>query len=195
MSETKKPFWKKWWVWVIGVILLIGIAGASGGDESTKPTATTPQSAEQNQESAKTEEAKPTTYKLNQEVKVGNLSYVASEIKKTTSIGNEFLNKKTEEQFVLVKVKVKNNDKEARTVDTNLFKVKDNQGREFAADAEADMYVNSNANFFLEQVNPGTSRSGYVVFEIPKDAKGLTMEVSSGLGWSGGDFAAINLGM
>lgn len=187
---------RKWLVGAIAAITVLVVAGCGESSTPTSATTSSNQPSGETQEAAKpSEEQKPVAFKLNQEAKAGNLSYVVTQAKKTKTVGNEFLNKKTEEQFVMVKVKVKNNDKESRTIDTNLFKIKDNQGREFSADVEADIYVNNNSSFFLEQVNPGTSRTGYIVFEIPKDAKGLTLEVSSGLGWSGGEYAIINLGM
>jgi len=186
--KIKTLFGGKWLICLIAILISLAVAGCGGSSTSTT-------SGSQPAEQKASEEAKPATYKLNQEVKVGNLSYIASEVKKAQTIGNEFLNKKTEGLFVIVKVKITNNDKESRTIDTNLFKAKDAQGREFSADPEADMYVNGDNSFFLEQVNPGTSRSGYVIFETPKDVKGLTMEVSSGLGWSGGEYASIDLGI
>lgn len=94
-----------------------------------------------------------------------------------------------------MKIKVTNNDKEARTVDTNLFKLFDAQGKEYSAMAEADLYVNSDSHFFLEKVNPGMSRSGYIVFEIPKNINGLKLQCSSGLGFSGGQDVLIDLGV
>jgi len=50
-TNSKKPWYKKWWVWVIVVIVIIGIGGASSGnktDITTKEdTAKTAPAAEQ----------------------------------------------------------------------------------------------------------------------------------------------------
>lgn len=187
-EKIKKPIYKRWWFWVVAVFIIVAVAGGGDNTDNNSSTAVAPVN-EQKQE-------QPVTFKVNQEAKVGNLSYVASDIKTATVIGsNPYLQKKTEEQFLLVKIKVTNNDKEARTIDTNLFKLFDTQGKEYSAMGEADLYVNNDSHFFLEQVNPGMSRSGFIVFEIPKGMQGLTLQCSSGLGFSGGENVRIDLGV
>jgi hypothetical protein len=96
-------------------------------------------------------------------------------------------------KFVIVQVTVLNNDKESRMVDGSMFKLVGSDGTEFSAYSEADMYINSDLGFFLEQVNPKMTRTGKIAFEVPADASGLQLEVSSGLGWSGGEYEVINL--
>jgi len=183
---ANKSIYKRWWFWLLCIIVIIIIVKACSGGQPTptpSPNSSTPQTST------------PQEYNLNNEVKAGNISYVVSEVKKSTKIGtNEFLQKTTENEYLSIKVKVTNNDKEARTIDTNLFKLKDAEGKEYSAMGEADIYVNTDNSFFLAQVNPGTSKSGYIVFEIPKNLKGLKLQVSSGLGWTGGQYQIINLG-
>lgn len=185
---VNKSIYRRWWFWLLCIIVIIILVQACSGGQSTPaptpaPNSSTPQTST------------PQEYKLNDEVKAGNIGYTASEVKRSTKIGqNQYLQKTTENEYLLIKVKVSNNDKETRTIDTSLFKLKDAEGKEYSAMAEADMYVNTDNSFFLAQVNPGTSKSGYIVFEIPKNLKGLKLQVSSGLGWSGGQYQIINLG-
>ncbi|MGE7649133.1 DUF4352 domain-containing protein [Peribacillus frigoritolerans] len=40
---------------------------------------------------------------------------------------------------------------------------------------------------FWKKVNPGLNRKGTNVFEIPSDVTDYKLEVSSGIGWSGGE--------
>ncbi|SMQ81270.1 hypothetical protein SAMN05444673_4224 [Bacillus sp. OV166] len=49
------------------------------------------------------------------------------------------------------------------------------------------------ANLFLEEVNPQMSRQGKFVVEVPADLCIYSLEVSSGLGWSGGKYETIKL--
>jgi hypothetical protein len=185
---ANKAIYKRWWFWLLCLLVIILLVKACSGDQPTpaptpSPNTSTPQTSPQEE------------YKLNDEVKAGNIAYIVSEVKKSTKIGqNEYLQKTTENEYLIVKVKVTNNDKDTRTVDTNLFKLKDAEGKEYSAMADADLYVNPNNSFFLAQVNPGTSKSGYIVFEIPKNLKDLKLQVSSGLGWTGGQYKIINLG-
>jgi len=80
-------------------------------------------------------------------------------------------------------------------VDSNMFKVKDEQGREFepTSDAEVMMVVDGMSDFFLQDINPGLSKAGKLVFELPTDVTSYTLEVSSGFGWSGGEYERIQL--
>lgn len=51
----------------------------------------------------------------------------------------------------------------------------------------------ADGNLFLEEVNPGLSREGQIVFEIPASVENYSLEVSSGLGWSGGEVKSVTL--
>lgn len=202
MSEAaKKPIWKRWWFWVLAVIV-IGAIGANSGENTSTETTTAPaqeQQKEQNsggQQEAKKEEKKEQVkvYKVGDVVPVEKFEYKVNSIKTAKKIGNEFMNKTTNGQFLIINVTIKNNDKEARIIDTSLFKIIDSQGREFEPLADGDVYVNENTSFFLEEVNPNLSRTGNIVFEMPKDAKGLKLEVNSGVGLAAGVTALIDLG-
>jgi uncharacterized lipoprotein YehR (DUF1307 family) len=179
---VNKVRYKHWLFYLLIIISIISVSACGNGQDTPGPD-------KENQKEPAGKE-----YSLDQEVNAGKLGYVVSEVKKDNKIGeNEFLQKTTENQFLLVKVKVTNNDQEARTIDTSLFKLNDSEGREYTAMADADLYVNEGSGFFLAQVNPGTSKSGYIVFETPQDISGLKLQVSSGLGWSGGEYEIINL--
>ncbi|WLD94415.1 DUF4352 domain-containing protein [Alkalihalobacillus sp. AL-G] len=93
---------------------------------------------------------------------------------------------------MIIDLKVTNNDKEARFIDTEMFRLVTADGTEYSADSEADMYVNEDIGFFLQEVNPKMSKSGKVVFEVPAEGD-FQLQVSSGFGWSGGEYQVINL--
>jgi hypothetical protein len=167
---------------IVLVVAIIGMS-VSGPHNNTAPT--TASKAQQSQ-----------VFKLNETATAGKLAYIVSEVKATKTIGtNQFLTKTTDNQYIVLKVKVTNNDNDARTIDTNLFSLTDGQGRKYSAMADADMYVNGQSSFFLQQVNPGTNASGYIVFETPPGITGLKLHCSSGLGLASGSEAVIDLGM
>jgi hypothetical protein len=56
------------------------------------------------------------------------------------------------------------------------------------------MYIPEGHQLFLESINPGMDRAGTVVFEIPKDAKGLQLSVGD-LDLFGGKQGLITLGI
>ncbi|CAG7651682.1 DUF4352 domain-containing protein [Paenibacillus allorhizosphaerae] len=205
--KIDKPFYKKWWFWVVAVIVVFVAIGNKPEDKTTpRNTVAEAVIAKQNADAEKAEKAKqaevkkeqqPVIAKLDEEVKAKNLSFVVSEPKITNVIGkNQFLQKKTENQYVVVKIKVTNNDKDARTIDSNMFKIKDSAGKEYSADSGADIYINESGNtFFLKKINPGLTASGHVVFEMPKDLKGLVITCDSGIGFMAGATAVVDLGI
>lgn len=151
---------------VVGLMVLGAIAGKDkdGGSTSTK------------QEGKK-------EYKMNQAVKVGNLDYMVVGVSKAKSVGNEYVKETAKGEFLIIKVKVTNNDKEGRIMDTNMFKLVEADGTTYDAHSMATMQKNNNAGFFLENVNPKLTAEGYVVFDVAKaDASNFKLQVSAGFG-------------
>ncbi|MCY1692481.1 DUF4352 domain-containing protein [Exiguobacterium sp. SL14] len=179
---------------VIGAVIL----GNLGDDEEQ---ATPEKKVEVKQEAVKSE-AKPVkatakqvkkTYGINDEVKVGKLTYVVNDIKMVDTLSNVLGEKKTSGQFLVIGLTILNGDKEERFVDSNMFKV--NVGdTEYSADTELDLYANEDGmGFFLETINPNIEKAGNIVFELPKQVKNPMLEVSSGFGWAGGQSKEIQL--
>ncbi|MBD3110149.1 DUF4352 domain-containing protein [Bacillus sp. AGMB 02131] len=174
---------------VFGVIIAFGIIASMLGDDETSS------SDKASTKSAATEEK---VYQVGEKVEAGKLAYEVTNISVTNEIAsdNEFVESAvTEGQFIIIDVTAYNNDSEARMVDSNMFKMKDDQGREFqpSSDSEVMMLVDGMMDFFLQDINPGLSKSGQLVFELPADATSYTLEVSSGFGWSGGEYEQIQL--
>lgn len=191
-KSNKKPFYKKWWVWVIAIII-IGAMASGGGDDETSSTTAEPTKDETSAKDVKKEKVK--TYKVGQEVSVQKLAYTVKGVEETDKITAQYLDPITSDsgKFVVVEVTFKNNDKEARTLDTEMFKVLGDDGTEYTANTDADFQLNGDNAMFLETVNPKATRTGKIAFEVPKDEKSYTLEVSGGLGWSGGKYAKIKL--
>ena len=178
---------------IFGVIIAIGIISSFGDEESSDSG-----SNESNKTEAKAEKEEAKVYQIGDKVEVGKLSYEVTNVSTTNEIksDNEFIESATTEgQFVIIDIKAYNNDSEARMVDSTMFKIKDDQDREFepTSDMDVAMVVDSMSDFFLQDINPGLSASGKVVFELPADVATYTLEVSSGFGWSGGEYESIKL--
>lgn len=165
---------------VIGII--IGIAG--GGDDNDTTPAT--------DGGTKQEEAKK-TFSVGQDVTVGEFTFNVIGVNETNKLTSVLGDKTTSGKFAIVEVSVKNNDNKARIVDGEMFRVKAG-GNEYEANVEYDVYVNEGGiGFFLQEINPGISKTGKMVFEIPADVASYDLQVSSGLGWSGGEYETIKL--
>ncbi|WP_428912116.1 DUF4352 domain-containing protein [Niallia sp. Krafla_26] len=192
MAKERKPIWKRWWFWIL-IIIIIGIASCGGGDEDT---GTEQQVEEQGDTSAKEEETKEELLSVGQPVKTGDFEYVVKGSSETNEIksDNQFIDSKTTTgKFIVVDYSVKNLDSEARMVDAGLFRIKSG-GNEFKPMQDGDiMMLLGDANLFLEEVNPQMSREGKIVFEVPADLATYDLQLSSGLGWSGGEYKTVKL--
>ncbi|WHY86981.1 DUF4352 domain-containing protein [Neobacillus novalis] len=195
---------------VVGVIIVLGVIGSmlDGGEEKSDKTSkeaattTTKTTSEtknkQTNETKQSEKPKVKAFVVGDIVKTGKLGYKVLNVETTKEIksDNQFIESvKTEGQFVVIDLEAFNYDKKARMVDSNMFKIKDDQGREFepTSDSNVMMVVKGAMDFFLQDINPGLSKKGKLVFELPQDAASYSLEVSSGFGWAGGEYEEINL--
>nr|WP_084699215.1 DUF4352 domain-containing protein [Actinoplanes globisporus] len=74
-------------------------------------------------------------------------------------------------------VSVKNIGDEARTFDGGAQKALDGNNVQYSNDGAAELYVNSGAQTFLEQINPGNTVKGTLVFDVPSGTKLTALEL------------------
>jgi hypothetical protein len=187
-DKVKKPIFKRWWFWVLAIIVIFAVS--NGGDDSAETTST---GSTETKAADKKEEKK--AFGLNQEVAVGKFAYTVKSVEEQKELKMEYMDTlKTDGKFVIIEVVVKNGDKEARMIDGEMFRLVEGDGTEYETTTDADMYINNgDIGFFLQEVNPKMSKTGKIAFEVPAEATDLQLQVSSGLGWSGGDYQVINL--
>jgi lipopolysaccharide export LptBFGC system permease protein LptF len=97
--------------------------------------------------------------------------------------------------YVVVKVKITNQDSEKRTFDSSMFTLKDSSDRTFDSffDYRFSYCLDDADSLFLEPCNPGLSKVGYVFFEIPKDLPSYNLNVDSGMLFAGGNTETVHL--
>ncbi len=153
----------------VGVLVLIGIIAAAtgGGDTATNKGA----SSNSNNSQTANEQPKETVAKLNESARDGKFEFTVASVEcGKPSVGtNEYLTKQAQGQFCLVNVTVKNIGNEAQTFDSSSQYLFDASEAKFSADGTASLYANPQGSTFLNQINPGNSVSGVLVFDLPKD--------------------------
>ncbi|MCR8939811.1 DUF4352 domain-containing protein [Brevibacillus laterosporus] len=174
-------------VTVIGVSVFM-MSGCGSAEVSKTGSAGAPVATDEK----KTEEA-PALAKIGDKVSVGQFEVIAKQTSTAKQVGNEFMNKKSQGTYILIDLEVKNLDKEARMIDSSMFKLVDSDGTTYDPDPEANLYVNQQNNFFLSNVNPKLSAKGKVVFDMPADAKELKLEVASGVAFAAKETVLIDL--
>lgn len=115
-------------------------------------------------------------------VKVGDVEYTVNSVEMATNVGGDF-GKNSNGVFVLVNVTVTNKGTKAITVDSNFFTLVKGE-TQFEVDGSAGIYANQDANFFLTQLNPESTVSGNVVFDVAEtiaNAPELQLQVQTGI--------------
>ncbi len=165
---------------------LFAVLAAGSGEDTTKTNSTSAKSdlVRKEKKNAKDKEKENKNAVAKEGISSNVLISVLSSDNKE-NIGDEYTKKKAQGVFKVVKIKITNNQKDAITIDSNSFKLIDDKGREFSHSLEGQMAISTSNNevetFFLKSLNPGLSIEGYIVFDIPKDAKGLYMKAHGGM--------------
>ena len=69
-------------------------------------------------------------------------------------------------KFIIVSVAIRNGQNTAITMDTNLFEIMDSSGNVYSA-SEKSMEVEPGSDLFLAKINPGVTKTGRIVFDVP----------------------------
>jgi Domain of unknown function (DUF4352) len=172
---------------LVGVLVLLGIVAAlagGGDDPGTAVDQASPTTAGTRGTTATTRATTKTTAtpapeapKIGTPVRDGKFEFVVRKVDcGKTRIGDQYVNTKAQGQFCLVHLKVTNIGKEAQTLDGSNQYLFGSGGQRFDADTEAAIYLDE-AQTFLEQINPGNTVNGIVVFDIPKSEKPTKIEL------------------
>ena len=74
---------------------------------------------------------------------------------------------KADGKFIIVSVAISNRQNTAITMNTSLFEILDSNGDVYSA-SEKSMEVGTSNDLFLAQINPGVTKTGLVVFDVPQ---------------------------
>ena len=191
IAKAKKPIFKKWWFWLIIVIVIAGAVGGGNKDKTKK--ADTEKTAKVETKESKTEKSSPKksekqVFGIGQDVTVGKVVYRVDSKEVADTVGNEYLNSTAKGKFLVLNVTVTNNGDKAVTVTDDFFKLYKGK-TEFKADTTATMYANQAANgdsaaFFLQELNPESTLSGKVIFDVSEDTindPSIQLQVQTGI--------------
>jgi hypothetical protein len=171
---------------IVALFVVVGIAtalfgggsddGGSGTAAPDQPSATTTRT----RNTTKTTAAPaPEVAGIGDAVRDGKFEFVVSKVAcGRNRIGDTNFGKDAQGQFCTVNVKVKNIGKEAQTLDASSQYLYGSGGQRFDADTEAAVYLGLNeTRTFLEDINPGNSVNGVLIYDIPKGQKPTKIEL------------------
>ncbi|SFL80679.1 DUF4352 domain-containing protein [Salibacterium qingdaonense] len=188
------------------VVLIVIIAIFTSGDStqtsddngtSDSEESSTSSGDESSESSSGSSNEETPTHSIGDTVEVGQVSYTINSMETAQEVGPDMLSTTTEETFIILDVEFTNNGNEAVTVDSNYIKLLSG-GSTYEPSSEATTSANSTQNdstsFFLEEVNPGSSTSGKVVFEVvPELAEASDLQAELQEGFFGSNTAVVNL--
>lgn len=180
-SKEKKGNWfmrHKILTGILVFIVLIVVVSASGGDSSNGGSGDSGSKQEQSQKQEKI------TAKIGEQVQSGDLAFTVNGVKEYQSLGNSFTSKDAQGVFKVVSLKIENVGKETKTIDSSMIKLTDSEGRTFERSIDgqtAKGLSQGQVDLFLQQVQPGLSVNGEIVFDVPESAEGLVIELRGGL--------------
>ncbi|SDU62291.1 DUF4352 domain-containing protein [Jiangella alkaliphila] len=176
---------------VIGVIALIVIVQAAGGGDDPETPATTQEedaAAPAGEEPAAEEPAEPAEEAapgLGDPAEDGDFTFVVDAVEDGPErIGDDAFGVSPQGRFVYVTITVTNHgDAPGSFFGDNQYLI-DTEGRKASADAEAAIYLPESQSLY-EEINPGNTLTGTVVFDIAADAVPAAVELHDSL-FSGG---------
>ncbi|GGE48002.1 hypothetical protein GCM10011391_28490 [Pullulanibacillus camelliae] len=207
-EKVKKSIFKRWWFWVIVIIVVIIIGVNLGGgsdDKSTSASTTTKSSDNSKSKDVPKKETKKPTKKSNEKVigigdpaKIADVTFTVNKVETSTELksDNEFVDPaKASGKFVILHVTIKNEKKKAISIDSSFFKIMTNDGTTYDPSDDGDvlMVIPEKQQLFLEQINPGITKTGTIVFDVAKDLDLSKAHVEAQTGFWGTEKVKINL--
>lgn len=173
-----------------GVLIFIGlgiIGSAAGGNSPTTKVDTN------NPSNAATKATSTPITKLasiNEPSTDGKFEFTITgmECGKASVGNNPYLTKEAQGQYCLLNINVKNTGDQAQLFDSSMQYLYDSAEAKYSADGTASMYANPQGSTFLNQINPGNSVSGTIVFDVPKDKTPIKAELHDSIFSKGAQF-------
>jgi hypothetical protein len=187
-----------------GMLAIAGCTGDSDDDVSASDDDKVDSSSGDNtkQEGQEDDGEAVTTHQIGDTFSVGDgdqvVEYIVNSATTYESIGGEYSKEEPDGIFVVILMQLINQSKESFNVTSNAYSMVDSEGRTFDPDTEAGFYLSTDDRVEAEaisfdQLNPGLSTDGALVFDVPKnEAFGLLIEPTGFL--DTGDSHLVQLG-
>jgi hypothetical protein len=184
-QKASRPFFKKKrfiLLAVIALIVIIVIATSDGDDGSSSPSSTGGSSSGGSADAVG----------LNQAVQDGKFEFNVTGVDcSKNTLGADPVSTQATGVFCLVNVSVANIGNEAQTLDSTSQYGYDAAGKKYSTDTEAAFYLENAGSTLFEQLNPGTSVDGVLIFDVPDGTQLTKLELHDSM-LSGG--VTVNLG-
>jgi hypothetical protein len=173
MKALRPWFKKKRFIVPIAFLLLIGVSQVAGGgkDKSeTSQSGSSDQTNNSNNNSTEDEKLSTSMPGIGDNAIDGELQFTVTDVKcGIEKVGGEYLNAEPQGQFCKIGLVIENVGNESATMYSSSQDLYDNKGRKFATDETAMIYSESENDTWLNEINPGNSVDGFLIYDVPKD--------------------------
>lgn len=186
-AKAQRPWYKKKRIMIPLVIVVLAIAGAAGSstDDSGDPVASDndstaePDTADTTAAEDGGDEEAPETTGIGSEARDGKFAFTVNGIEcGSDSVGQDFMQEDAQGKYCLLDVRVENIGDEAQFLFADNQYLYDADGREFSADSMATIAANGDGSgVFADEINPGNSVEGVIVFDVPEGAEIVRAEL------------------
>lgn len=167
----------------IGLLVLIFLGAIAGGGDDKGSSSTNNSATDSSSESSDKTTETPKMAGLNETAQDKDLAFTVLKVDTAKNLGNSYTQKTAQGMFYIVTLKIENKGKETASFDSSMAKVIDDQGRSFDRSIDgqtAKGLSEGNVDLFLQQVQPGLSVTGDLVFDLPETIESANLELKGG---------------
>jgi hypothetical protein len=179
-AKAMRPWYKKKrFIIPLLLVIIFAVSQATKGGSTPETTSTGANDTAQVGSSGQGDAGAPAAgaAKIGQKVRDGKFEFVVTKVQQgVKSVGDKYLGQKAQGQYVLIHITVTNIGDESQMLADSSQKVRDAKGREFSADTAAAIYLEDN-KVFINEINPGNTVKGTLVYDMPKDTKPTSIEL------------------
>ncbi|HIH23457.1 TPA: DUF4352 domain-containing protein [Candidatus Woesearchaeota archaeon] len=174
--------------WILAILILIFmVVGMSHSNVSKDGISPINNNADAQQAVAPSNAAATAKlYGLGDRFVAGDFTWTITDVTTTSQIGQDlggtFFGEKASGIFVVLDVEVENTGNKADYLSDSYIQLIDDQGREFSPTTMAAVYLKPEGSALVfEQLNPGITKTGKIVYDVPKGLKVANVKVQSSL--------------
>ena len=167
-APQQPPKKRKKWPWIVGGLVLVSILGCVGAFALLGVGAS--KVAEDLDQNQKGQNA--VAGAMNKAATDGKFQFTVTDMKcGLPSVGPDDFGQKAQGEFCLVDVSIKNVGTTAEVFADSSQQALDAAGNTYSVDSGAAVYANEDSSTFLEQINPGNTVKGKLIFDVPLGTK------------------------
>jgi hypothetical protein len=166
------------------LLLFVGCAallGSGGGDKEGAAEDADPKEKEKDKGKGSSPKEEAAAVAIGEPATAGDIQWTVTGAERVGELIREGptpkLTKTEQGSFVTVDFDFTNNGDSSASLSGNSLTLIDSEGRESRHKSDASAYIPEERKVLLESVNPGITRQGRVIFEVPPDSSGFQLQL------------------